>query len=126
MRLRNIDNGARHASYEDHTSRALSFHEVAGHGCSKQICTVDVYAPEFAQAINWIVDSFKIFGESGRGDEVVNLTVGLDDLRNTRLDRVWIGNIGIVRCNIWNMLGAGIFFLKCLNEQIALLLSLVL
>ncbi len=96
LRLRNVDNGTGHAANEDHAARALPLHEMTGDGRSKQVCAVDVDAPELAHAVNGVVDSLKVLREAGRGDEVINLAVLLNDLGNAGVDGRGIGNVGVV------------------------------
>lgn len=96
MRLRHVDNGPGHAANEDHAAGALPLHEVAGDGRGKQVCAVDVDAPELAHAVNGVVDGLKVFGEAGRGDEMVNLAMLLDDLGNAGVDGGGVGHVSVV------------------------------
>lgn len=51
LRLRNIDNGARHATDTDNASRRLASHEVLGSLNAEEICAIDVDAPELLHSL---------------------------------------------------------------------------
>lgn len=87
LRLGNVDNGARHAANQDHASGCLALHEMARDRGSKQVSAVDIDSPQFAQAINRIVDGLVILSEAGRCNEVVNLAMLFDDFGDTSVDR---------------------------------------
>lgn len=94
--LRDVDNGARHAANHDHAAVALALHEVAGDRGGKQVCAVDVDGPQLAHAVDGVVDGLEVLGEAGRGDEVVDLAVGGEDLGDATVDRVGVGDVGVV------------------------------
>ena len=96
LRLRHVDNGSGHAANHDHAARLLAAHEVTGNGGSEKIGSVDVDGPELAHAVDRVVDGLEVLGEARRGDEVVDLAVGLDDLGNAGLDGFGVGDIAVV------------------------------
>lgn len=49
-------------------------------------------SPELLDAVVRVLDSVKVLAESSRGDEVVNLSVILDDLFDDGVDRVGIAH----------------------------------
>lgn len=75
---------------------------MAGNRRGKQVCAIDVDAPQLAHAVDGVVDSLKVLCEAGRGDEVVNLAMLLNDLGNTGIDGRGIRDIGIVSSDLGN------------------------
>lgn len=55
-------------------------------GDGEQVCTVDVDAPELADAVDGVVDGLEVLGETGGCDEVVNLAMLLDDFGDGGVD----------------------------------------
>lgn len=96
LRLGNVDDGSRHAANQNHATGRLALHEMAGDGGSKQVCTVNIDGPQLAHAVNGIVDGLKVLGEAGGSDEVVNLAMLLDDFGDAGLDRLGVGDVGVV------------------------------
>jgi len=99
LRLRDIDNGAAHASDEHHAPRRLPRHEVARHGRREQVGAVDVDGPEPPHAVRRVVGGCEVLGEAGRRDEVVDLAVLRGDVVHARLDAVLVRHVGVVRCD---------------------------
>lgn len=94
--LGHVDDGARHAADHDDATRALALHEVASDGGGEEVGAVDVDSPELAHAINGVVDGLKVLGEASRGDEVVDLSVGSEDLGDAGLDGLGVRDVGVV------------------------------
>lgn len=84
--LRHIDNSTRHASNKDHCSWRLTFHQVFCNTNGKEVCSIHVDAPELADTVDWVVDSWEVLGETGGCDEVVNLAMLRDDLCDASVD----------------------------------------
>lgn len=90
MGLGNVDNGTAHTSDEDHAAGGLALHQVLGDSDGEEIGTVNVDAPQLAHAVDRVVDGVVVLGETSAGDEVVDLSMRLDDIFNTALDRVGV------------------------------------
>lgn len=116
LRLGHVDDGARHASDEDHASRALALHQVLGDGDSEEVCTVHVNAPKLAHTVDRVIDSIVVFGEPCAGDEVVDLSVLLNDLVDAALHRVGIRHVGVVSGHLRHSMRAGVFLPEYLNQ----------
>lgn len=126
LRLGHIDNGARHAADHDHAARSLALHEVAGDRGGKEVGAVDIDSPDLAHAVDGVVDGLEVLGEPGRGDKIINLAMSLDDLGNTGLDGLGVGNVGKVSRHLGDALGVGVLAAEGLNEQLALPLGFLL
>lgn len=100
--LRHVHNGTRHASDHNNATGSLSLHEVAGNRAREEVGSVNVDSPELAKTVDRIVDSFEIFGEASRGNQVVNLAVLLDDFGNASINRFGIADIGVVGGDLGN------------------------
>lgn len=96
LRLRDIDNGATHAANKDHAALGLALHQVAGDRGSKEVGAVYIDRKQLAHAVNWVVGGLEVLTEAGAGDEVVNLAVLREDLGDTVVDAVGVGDIGKV------------------------------
>lgn len=66
LRLRDVDNGARHASDEYHAAGCLALHEVLCDGDREQVCAIDVDAPELPHSVDRVVDGLEVLCEAGR------------------------------------------------------------
>lgn len=66
LRLRNIDDGTRHAANQYHASGGLSVHKVLGDTGRKHVCAINVDSPKLAHAVDWVVDGIEVLGEAGR------------------------------------------------------------
>lgn len=97
--LGDVDDGAGHAADHDHAARALTRHEVAGDRGGEEVGAIDVDGPELAHALDGVVDGLEVLGEAGRGDEVVDLAVGGDDLGDAGFDGLGVRDIGVVGCD---------------------------
>lgn len=51
-----------------------------GHACGKKVCPVYVGPPKLFHAIKRVVDCFKVLGESGGSDKIVDLAMFRKDL----------------------------------------------
>jgi len=69
---------------------------MAGDGRGEKVGAVNVDGPQLAHAVDGVVDGLKVLGEAGRGDEVVDLAVLLNDLGDAGLDRLGVGDVGVV------------------------------
>lgn len=96
MRLGNVDNGAGHAANHDDAAGSAALHQVTGDTGSEEVGAVDVDAPELAQAVDGVVDGLEVLGKAGRGDEVVDLAVGLDNLSDTGVDGLLVADVCVV------------------------------
>jgi len=117
--LRDIDNGTRHAANHDNTSRNLSFHEVLGHRHSVQIGTVDIDTPKLLHAVMGVRNGIVVFGEAGRGDEVVHFAMLLQDLGEGLVDGGRTRNIAEMGCDFGD---SGVVSAKarCLTDEFLL------
>lgn len=98
--LGNVDNGARHAADQDHAATRLAAHEMASNAGGPEVGAIDIDGPQLAHAVDGVVDGLEVLGEAGRGDEVVDLSVGLDDLIDAGLDGIWVGDVTVVSRHI--------------------------
>lgn len=87
-----------------------------GNGDSEEICAIYVDAPQLAHAVNRVVDSVVVLGETGAGDKVVDLSVLLDDLVNTLLNRVCIRYIGVMSGDLGHSGGARVLLAEHVNQ----------
>ena len=97
LRLRHIDNGARHRANHNHTTLRLALHQMPSDLASKEVGPVNVHAPEFPQPIWWVCDSVKVLGETGRRNQMVDLAVVLDDFGDRGFDRLVVRDITEMR-----------------------------
>lgn len=104
----------------------LARHQVLSDSDSKEVCAVYVDAPQLTHAINRVVDSIIVLGETGTGDEVVDLSVLLDDILDAALHRVGIRNIGVVGGDLGNSGSAGVLIAEYLDKLDSLSLSFFL
>lgn len=125
MGLGYVHNGAGHASDEDHATVGLARHQMLSDGDGEEVCAVYVDAPQLTHAINRVVDSIIVLGEAGTGDEVVDLSVLLDDTFDAALHRVGIRNIGVVSSDLGNSGSAGVLLAEHLDQLDGLALSLL-
>ena len=91
--LRHVDDGARHGADHDHGAFGLALDEVPSHFAGEKVSAVDIDAPELPHAVRWVLDGVEVFGEAGRCDQVVNLTVILDNVGDDLIDRVVVGHV---------------------------------
>ena len=73
--LGHVDDGPGHGPDHDDAARGFALHEVARHAHGEEIGAVDVDAPEFFHPVVGVGDGVVVFGEAGRGDEVVDFAV---------------------------------------------------
>lgn len=102
LRLWDIDNGPWHGPDQHHTARSFSLHEVPSYRGSIQVGAVHIDSPKFLDAIERIYNSIKIFRETSGGYQMVNLTMLTYNLDYRFIDRIWIWDIGIMRCDFGN------------------------
>lgn len=67
----------------------------------EEICSVDVDAPELADAVDGVVDGLEVLGEAGGCDEVVDFAVRGDDFGDDGVDGFFGGYVGVVGCYFW-------------------------
>ena len=79
LRLRYVDNSARHATNANNAARRTATHQVLGSLNTEEICSVDIDSPELLHALVGVGDGFVVFAETGRGDETVDFAVLFDD-----------------------------------------------
>ena len=89
LRLRHIDNGSGHATDHDDAARYLPLHEVLRDCHRVQVGTVNVDSPKLLYAVMGVGDGVVVLGEASRRDEVVDLTVRLEDLGEGLVDGCW-------------------------------------
>lgn len=92
LRLRDVDNGTRHAADEDHASRALALHQVTGDTSGEEVGAINVDTPQLLDTLVRVGDCVKVLGEACGGDEVVNLAVLGNDLLDDSADTIGVGN----------------------------------
>ena len=141
LRLRHIDNGARHRANHNHTTLRLALHQMPSDLASKEVGPVNVHAPEFPQPIWWVCDSVKVLGETGRRNQMVDLAVVLDDFGDRGFDRLVVRDITEMRRDLGDtiialvrmpkgsedvLFGSRVLLLKVPHQFIGLTLSLVL
>ena len=102
LRLRYIDNGSGHGSNHNHTATCFSFHQMAGHSYRKQIGAIDIDPPKLFDAIEWVLNGVKVLCKAGRSHQMIDFAVILDDFGDCLIDRVRIGDVGIVERYFWN------------------------
>jgi len=90
LRLRHVDDGARHATDHYYAAGALALHEVLGDADREQVGAVHVNTPELLDAVVGVVDGVEVLGEASRCDEVVDLAVLADDIGNRSIDGVGV------------------------------------
>lgn len=61
-----------------------------GDSHGEEISAVHVDTPKLAHPVNWIVNGVKVFCESGRGYKTINLLVGVENLANALVYRLWL------------------------------------
>lgn len=93
LRLRNIDDGTRHAANKYHASGGLSLHEVLRDTGRKHVCPIYVDSPKLAHAVDWVIDGIEVLGEAGRCYQTVDLSVLAQDFGNASLNRYRVRNI---------------------------------
>ena len=93
LRLRNVDNGTRHASNHDHGPLGLSIHQVLGGLTCPEVCPIDIHTPELAHPIGRVCNGIKVLGEASRGDKMVDFAMIAENLLEARFYRLRIGYI---------------------------------
>ena len=106
LRLRHIDNGARHRANHNHAALCLALHQMPSNLATKEVCPVNIHAPELPEPVWWVCDSIKILGETGRCDQVVDLAVVLDNFGDRRFDRLIVRHIAEMRGDFGNTIVA--------------------
>lgn len=123
LRLRNIDNGATHTSDKDNTSWRSPLHEMPRDARGEEVGAVDVDAPEFLHAFVGVFDCVEVFGEACGSHEVVDFAVGGDDGGEGVVDGGGRGDVGVVRGDFGNVLGARVFGAEGRHEDFGLVLG---
>lgn len=98
--LWHIDDGTGHAPDHHNASRLIPLHQMLGHSSCEQISTVHVHAPEFLHPVVRVGYGIKVLGETCRSDQVIDLAMLLNDLRQGAADRRRTGDVAVVRCNL--------------------------
>ena len=111
--LWNVDNGTAHAANHDDAALGLASHQVLGDGARPDVGTVDIDTPELLHTVVRVGDGVKVFGETGRSDQVVNLAVLLDDIGENGVHRIGVGHVGIVSSD----LGESVYKLVLLSKM---------
>lgn len=141
--MRDVDNGTRHAADEYYATGSLAIHEVTSHTSSEEVGAVDVDAPELSHTIDGVFDGVEVLGEAGRGNEVVDLSVLVDDIREDALNRGLIADceksamfrvlseankltIAVVSGDLGHSVSAGVLVLEDLDKLLCLFLSFLL
>lgn len=73
-------------------------------GRGEEVGTVNVHREQLAHALDGVVGRLKIFTKACAGDQVVNLAVLGQDVRNTLVDALRIGHI----CEMGSDLGGSV------------------
>ena len=73
---------------------------------SEEICPIYIDAPKLLDAIERVGNGIEILSKASRGDQVVNLAVITDNLLDGRVDRVRIGDIGVMGGNLGSAVAA--------------------
>lgn len=94
--LRDIDNSTTHAANEDDATGSLALHEVTGDSSGEEVSAVDVDSPELSDAVDGVLDGVKVLCEAGRGDKVVNLSVGANHIRKNGFDRMLVAHYALL------------------------------
>ena len=126
LRLGDVDDGARHATDQDHAAGGIAAHKVLGDASSEEVSAVNVDVPELAHAVDRVVDGLEVLGEAGAGDQVVDLAVLHDDVVDAALHRLWVGDIRVVRRHLGYPHGARILPPEYIYQLNGLLLGLFL
>jgi len=126
LRLRNVDNGTAHGSDHDNAAIGLALHQVLRDADSEQPGAVNVDTPQLLHAVVRVVDGWEVLGESGRGDEVVDLAVLRNDLVKSCGHRLRLGDIGVVCGDARDVSRAWVLTLELCDKSRGLLLTLVL
>lgn len=126
MRLRDIYDGTRHATNQDHAARGIAIHQVLGDGGGEEVGAVDIDIPELAHAVNGVVDGLEVLREPSAGYEVVDLSVLLEDVVDAGLHGLRVGHISIVCGHLRNSHGAWVLSPEYVHKFNCLLLSLLL
>lgn len=105
LRLRDIDNSTGHTTDHDNAARRLALHQVFRNASCKKVCPIHVDTPKLLDAVVRVRDGVKVFGETGRSDQVVNLAVLLDDIGEDIVHRIGIGHVGIVSSDSGESMG---------------------
>lgn len=105
MRLGNVDNSTGHATNHDHATWGFALHEMASNRSGKEIGAVNIDSPQLAHTVNWVLDGLEVLSKAGRGNEVVNLAVLLDDFSNAGFNGFGVRNIGEVSSDVGNPWG---------------------
>ena len=102
LRLRHIDNGARHRANHNHTTLCLALHQMPSNLATEKVCPVNVHAPKLPEPIWWVCDSVEILSETGRCDQVVDLAMVLDNFGDRGFDRLIVRDIAEMRSDLGN------------------------
>lgn len=102
LRLWNIDNGTGHTANKHHASWSLTLYQVFCNGNCKQVCSIHVNTPEFSNSVDWVVDGFKILGETSRCHQVINFSVLGNDFGNSSINGFLRRDICVMSGNLWN------------------------
>jgi len=96
LRLRHIDDSARHGADHDDVAWGVALHQMLGYARGEQVGAVDVDAPELLHALERVVDCVEVLGKACRGDQVVDPAMLGYYLGQSRAHRVWVGDVGVV------------------------------
>lgn len=66
------------------------------YGCCVQIGPVHIDSPEFLDAVKGIRDGVEVLGKASRCHQMVDLAVICNDFGNGPVDRILVGDVGIV------------------------------
>jgi len=100
--LWNVDDRTRHATNHDNGARSLSLQEVLCDTNGEEVCSVNVDTPQLLDTVVWVVDGVEVLGETSRGDQVVDLAVVANDILDTAVNGLRVGDIGVVSSDLWN------------------------
>ena len=126
LRLGNVHNGTAHTANEDNATRRLALHEVLGDGGGEEISAVNIDIPQLAHALYGVVDGLKVLSEAGRGDQVINLSMLLDDVLYAGIDRRRVRDVGVMRCHLGDTSRSGVLLAEDIYQFLGLFLGFFL
>ena len=88
--LGHVNDSAGHGTDHDDATLRLPCHQVFSDFGAEKVCAVDVYTPELLNTVRGIFNSIKVLRETRRGDKMVDLAVGFNDLSDRGLDRIMV------------------------------------
>lgn len=100
LRLRNVDNGARHATNHYNAARSVALHQVLGNTGREQVGTIHDDTPQLLHTVVGVRDGIEVLREASRGDQAVDSTVLVNDLLERCVDGIRVGNVGVVRSDL--------------------------